>query len=95
MLSRIQRIFCTCAGAGVTPFLALAGDVFKNPEKFRGKTITVVRSATHELIPRWLCKQFDFVEQSVDELLHGGSCDVALARVRETRKTQFQHHPIH
>eukprot|EP00750_Incisomonas_marina_P014278 INCI17630.1.p1 GENE.INCI17630.1~~INCI17630.1.p1 ORF type:complete len:742 (+),score=95.52 INCI17630.1:1306-3531(+) len=78
-----QRIFCTCAGAGVTPFLSLAGDVAQRPERYRSKIITVVRSATHELIPNWLCTQFDFVEKSAETLLQGDPSDVALAKLMQ------------
>ena len=57
--TRARHLFCTCVGAGVTPFISLAADVYKNPKTYSGKIITVVRSASHPLFPEFL-RQFGF-----------------------------------
>lgn len=57
-----QKIFNTCAGAGVTPFLAIAADFYKKPGKYAGKVITTVRSASHPMIPEYLRTEFGFTD---------------------------------
>jgi len=62
---RANKIFCTCAGAGATPFIALAGDVFKHPDRYQKKTITVVRAGKHAALPEFL-EQFGLKEVDLD-----------------------------
>jgi hypothetical protein len=63
--ARATKLFCTCTNTGVSPFLALAAAVQDDERRaggraYGGKSVAVVRSASHALVPNLLRAEFGF-----------------------------------